>query len=407
MSKLKISPNVLDDLCSRFLLNIPSQEKEDMIRLCFQIELAHWFYLDFFRAENNRLPDCRMKEFAKLVFETYPFLLNPSDVNVDKVLESWKEYKRSVPTYGAILMDSTLEYVLLVQGFWIKASWGFPKGKVNKDEQPEICAAREVLEETGYDITKSIKPNQYAEHLLNEQLSRLYFVRDVPLDTKFGPKTRGEIKNVQWFSVSDLPAHKKDQTPKQNLNIAANCFFMVIPFMKQLRRWIAGQKSLEPEAPITKPKQILQPRPKGERKSQGKEKGRNSNQSPRSHYNGFGSPVKFSTSPSLSMAPKTSNEKSFEDEQINSFKQGNNKALEDIYAIRTLNIKQENRNKPHQGGRGRGQYLHATNQGDGGLFVGKGKSLQADSLPAAWVNFTFDRTSLERAIVNFHNRNKY
>ena len=30
---------VLDDLCSRFLLNVPEEEREDVIRLCFQGEL--------------------------------------------------------------------------------------------------------------------------------------------------------------------------------------------------------------------------------------------------------------------------------------------------------------------------------------------------------------------------------
>ena len=33
---------------------------------------------------------------------------------------------------------------LLVQGFWAKASWGFPKGKVNEGEEPCQCAIREV-----------------------------------------------------------------------------------------------------------------------------------------------------------------------------------------------------------------------------------------------------------------------
>lgn len=84
---LKIDIKVLDDLCSRFLLNIPDSEKNDMIRFCFQIELAHWFYLDFFRPENSSLPDCRMREFAKLIFSEYPFLLNPPDVNVEEVLD--------------------------------------------------------------------------------------------------------------------------------------------------------------------------------------------------------------------------------------------------------------------------------------------------------------------------------
>ena len=84
---LKINTEVLDDLCSRFLLNIPESEKTNMTRLCFHIEIAHWFYLDFFRPEDSNLPDCRMREFAKLIFEEYPFLLNPPNVNVEEVLD--------------------------------------------------------------------------------------------------------------------------------------------------------------------------------------------------------------------------------------------------------------------------------------------------------------------------------
>lgn len=30
------------------------------------------------------------------------------------------------------------------QGFWHRASWGFPKGKINVDEEPHKCAIREV-----------------------------------------------------------------------------------------------------------------------------------------------------------------------------------------------------------------------------------------------------------------------
>ena len=49
---------------------------------------------------------------------------------MDSILDEWREYKMAVPTYGAILLDESLDYILLAQGFWAKASWGFPKGKV-------------------------------------------------------------------------------------------------------------------------------------------------------------------------------------------------------------------------------------------------------------------------------------
>lgn len=51
--------------------------------------------------------------------------------NQIKIIEDFRRYKSSVPTYGVILLDSTLNYVLLVQGFYAsKNTWGFPKGKV-------------------------------------------------------------------------------------------------------------------------------------------------------------------------------------------------------------------------------------------------------------------------------------
>ena len=59
---------LLNDLCSRFLINIPHNEKNDMVRICFQIELAHWYYIDFCRRENPDLPACGMKSFISKVW---------------------------------------------------------------------------------------------------------------------------------------------------------------------------------------------------------------------------------------------------------------------------------------------------------------------------------------------------
>jgi mRNA-decapping enzyme subunit 2 len=56
----------------------------------------------------------------------------------------WRDYKQAVPTYGAIVLDEDLSNVLLVQGYYAKSSWGFPKGKVNEEEEPIHCACREV-----------------------------------------------------------------------------------------------------------------------------------------------------------------------------------------------------------------------------------------------------------------------
>lgn len=51
---------------SRFLINIPEEERKDVVRLCFQIETAHWFYVDFYRQEQPDLPACGLKDFTRI-----------------------------------------------------------------------------------------------------------------------------------------------------------------------------------------------------------------------------------------------------------------------------------------------------------------------------------------------------
>ncbi|XP_063666646.1 m7GpppN-mRNA hydrolase isoform X4 [Pan troglodytes] len=223
---------------SRFILHIPSEERDNAIRVCFQIELAHWFYLDFYMQNTPGLPQCGIRDFAKAVFSHCPFLL-PQGEDVEKVLDEWKEYKMGVPTYGAIILDETLENVLLVQGYLAKSGWGFPKGKVNKEEAPHDCAAREVFEETGFDIKDYICKDDYIELRINDQLARLYIIPGIPKDTKFNPKTRREIRNIEWFSIEKLPCHRNDMTPKSKLGLAPNKFFMAIPFIRPLRDWLS------------------------------------------------------------------------------------------------------------------------------------------------------------------------
>ncbi|XP_013403114.1 m7GpppN-mRNA hydrolase [Lingula anatina] len=239
-SSFKIPVFILTDLCSRFIINMPKEERQDLIRIFFQIELAHWFYLDFYCPENPEYKTCGIKDFSAQIFNHCPFLMPHAD-SFERILGDWKSYKLAVPTYGAIMLDPTLQYCILAQGYWQKSSWTFPKGKVNEDELPIDCAVREVLEETGYDILKQINSNDYIEHRVSDQLAGLYIIPNIPLNAKFKPKTRNEIKSLKWFKVDHLPVHKKDQTPKTELGLSANTFFMIIPFIKPLRKWIASR----------------------------------------------------------------------------------------------------------------------------------------------------------------------
>ncbi|XP_059479699.1 m7GpppN-mRNA hydrolase [Neocloeon triangulifer] len=237
-----ISPDILDDLASRFIINVPEEERKDIVRICFQIELAHWFYLDFYCNKHSNNRKCTIKDFVYSMFKHIPFL-NKYRKSAEETYEMWRQYKMSVPTFGAIILDQDLTHILLVQGFYSKCSWGFPKGKINEGEEWSRCAVREVLEETGFDISPYLNEQDFLEHVYNDQLIRLYVIPGVPRNTGFMPSTRCEIKSIQWFPVDQLPCTKKDTTPRDKMGLGANSFFMIIPFMRRIRLWIDNKKA--------------------------------------------------------------------------------------------------------------------------------------------------------------------
>ncbi|KAG7128230.1 mRNA decapping complex subunit 2 like protein [Verticillium longisporum] len=181
----------LDDLCVRFIINLPEEDLSSVARICFQIEEAQWFYEDF--------------------------------------------YKTRVPVRGAILLNEDMDSTVLVKGWKKGANWSFPRGKINKDEDDLECAIREVYEETGYDL-----------HAAGLQM-RLYVFRDVPMDTHFAPRTRKEISKISWYNLSELPAFRKKGNNQNDAAASAaaanaNKFYMVAPFLVPLKKWVVQQK---------------------------------------------------------------------------------------------------------------------------------------------------------------------
>ena len=230
--------DILDELAARFIIPMREEERADLVRVCFLIEQAHWFYIDFYVNESHhKLAGSNMKEFAAHIFQHIPFLRQHAD-RVDQIVDEWKEYKLAVPTYGAIILNTYMDKVLLVQGFWAKASWGFPKGKVNEDEPPSQCAVREVMEETGFDISGYLEEEEWLEMNINDHTVRLYLIPGVSEATQFQTTTRCEIKDIRWFDINSLPTSKTDQACKAKLGLAPSSFFMVVPFLRDLKLWV-------------------------------------------------------------------------------------------------------------------------------------------------------------------------
>ena len=249
----------------RFIINLPKEELQSVERICFQVEEAQWFYEDFIRPLDPGLPSLNLRDFCLLIFQHCPIFSAYSAYHHAQAFQEFLAYKTRVPVRGAIMLNQNMDEVVLVKGWKKGANWSFPRGKINKDEPDLACAIREVYEETGYDIkaaglVEDEKASKYIEMNLREQHMRLYVFRGVPMDTYFEPRTRKEISKINWWRLADLPTLKKKKNQQEgrgeDLAVNANKFYMVAPFLPQLKKWISMQRKLdkarrEGEAPIT------------------------------------------------------------------------------------------------------------------------------------------------------------
>ncbi|KAF4636787.1 hypothetical protein G7Y89_g1285 [Cudoniella acicularis] len=238
----------LDDLCVRFIINLPEDDLKDIPRICFQVEEAQWYYEDFIRPLDPSLPSMSLRNFCLRIFAHCPLLSPFSQGHHMRAFEDFLAYKTRVPVRGAIMLNENMDSVVLVKGWKKGASWSFPRGKIAKDEDDLTCAIREVYEETGFEIeaaglvlenrdVKSIEVN------MREQQMRLFVFRNVPMDTHFQPRTRKEISKIQWWRLSELPAfRKKGQQQPEAPNANPNKFYMVAPFLVPLRKWVIEQR---------------------------------------------------------------------------------------------------------------------------------------------------------------------
>ncbi len=240
--------DALEDVHTRFILNLPKEELETSDRIFFQLEQAWWFYDDLIcdeyeEQEDNKITLPRFSNlypFSQKMFAISP-LLNPMMPHFDQMWEEFSKYKRKISTYGTILLNTECTKVVLCQ-VWQGKSWTFPAGKVNQGEHGIDAGARETYEETGFDPnctlgrTKDMlssntslpwKPlsRENAVTYVEEGTGKrrtCYICHGVPEDFKFEPVARKEVSKIEWHDLNSLP--KKS--------------YAVLPFLNQLKRWI-------------------------------------------------------------------------------------------------------------------------------------------------------------------------
>jgi mRNA-decapping enzyme subunit 2 len=268
--------DALDEVHTRFLLNLPPEELSTSDRIFFQLEQAWWFYEDMIcdlRDTDGILPRfSQLKPFAKHLFYFSPLLRH---MKFDKMWKEFTDYKRKISTYGCILLNTSATHVLLCQ-MYKSDTWTVPAGKINQGESGVAAAARETYEETGFDphcemgVTKDWLEQDPSRvtwtHPLNEERNMVTFVEPngkrrtcyichgVPDDGSFAyaPVCRKEVGMIRWFDLTELP--KKS--------------FAVLPFMAKVRKWI--KRNLRSKSRNKRDKSSGRDRSSGRDKSKGR-----------------------------------------------------------------------------------------------------------------------------------------
>ena len=244
--------DALDDVHTRFVLNLPESELLSADRMFVQLEQAWWFYEDFIcdtHPDLNLPRYTHLKPFAKELF-IYSEVL--PDVSQFKAMwQEYSEYKRKISNYGCILLSSDYQRMVLCQ-VYNGRSYTLPSGKINQGEEGVDAAARETYEETGFDpscktgLTKEWKISEPHKITWKTEFSpkdklvyqeddngkrrTCYVVSNVPEDFPFAPVCRKEVSNIVWCDLDNLPPT-----------------FAVLPFMKSLRVWIKKKLNIAPD----------------------------------------------------------------------------------------------------------------------------------------------------------------
>lgn len=224
----------LEDLLVRFVVNCPEEDLSSIERVLFQIEEAHWFYQDFLRTLNPLLPSMKMKQFTNKLVEQCPLIWKWGDPS--EALAQFGKYKSTIPVRGCALLNTSMDKVLLVKGIE-SSSWGFPRGKISKGESDLNCALRELDEETGFDASDLIEEDEFVERTIKGKNYKIYIVKGVPDDTKFVPKVRYEIADIQWMDIKYLTKATK----------TTSNFYLVGSMLKSIVSYIKRMKNNESE----------------------------------------------------------------------------------------------------------------------------------------------------------------
>jgi len=177
------------DLNQKSIKNLSNDEILSSFGL---LEKTLWYYNDNLR--NNRY---KIKNLYVLLSI---FFCQLHDYELKYLTNRYNNIVQELPLSGVIMISHGC--ILLVKNNFSR-TWSYPKGKIGKSETPLQAAIRECWEETGYDITQDIDPNNVIIKKYNKKMVYLYVIKNIPYNYPFKPQSSNEIIKIKWFPLNN------------------------------------------------------------------------------------------------------------------------------------------------------------------------------------------------------------
>ncbi len=129
------------------------------------------------------------------------WLVIPYKMRIRSVRKFQQKFTVSVV---AVITNENAEVLILDHFFRPRSSWGLPGGFLDSDETPEKAIRRELMEEAALELT-DVK--LFSVRTIGTHIEILFRARA----SGEGKVNSGEIRDLGWFSVENLPEISESQ----------------------------------------------------------------------------------------------------------------------------------------------------------------------------------------------------
>ena len=129
----------------------------------------------------------------------------PVTIANDSEFQQFARDYRQIGAAGGLVVNESQQVLMIFR----LGRWDFPKGKIEKGENPAEAALREVCEETGLPTPTLGRelPSTFHTYTLNgEKILKQthWFAMRCPTETTLKPQTEEDITQAKWVDIKDV-----------------------------------------------------------------------------------------------------------------------------------------------------------------------------------------------------------